>query len=33
VEAARQWRFEPARRNGVAVQAWVTAPIHFTLID
>ncbi|HSS43800.1 MAG TPA: TonB family protein, partial [Thermoanaerobaculia bacterium] len=27
--AVRQWTFEPARRNGIAVQAWTTIPIPF----
>jgi len=29
VAAVRKWTFEPARRNGVAVQAWTTIPIPF----
>jgi TonB family protein len=27
--AVRRWTFEPARRNGVAVQGWTTVPIPF----
>jgi protein TonB len=33
IEAVRQWRFEPARRNGVPVRAWAVVPIEFKLID
>jgi TonB family protein len=29
VGAVRGWTFEPARRDGVAVQAWMTIPIPF----
>jgi len=31
VEAVRVWRFEPARRMGAAVDAWVEIPIRFKL--
>lgn len=27
----RRWRFIPARRNNIAVEAWVAVPINFTL--
>lgn len=33
VEAVRQWRFVPARRNGVAVEDRVAVPITFRLRD
>jgi protein TonB len=33
IEAVRQWRFEPAKRNGVAVRAWAIVPVEFKLID
>ncbi len=33
IEAVREWRFEPARRNGVAVRAWAIVPVEFKLID
>jgi protein TonB len=33
MEAVRRWRFEPARRNGVPVRAWVAVPVQFKLID
>ena len=33
MEAVRQWRFEPAKRNGVPVRAWAVVPIEFKLID
>ena len=29
VRAMRNWRFEPALRNGVPVRAWTTIPIPF----
>lgn len=31
IAAVRRWVFEPGRRNGVAVVAWVQVPIRFTL--
>jgi protein TonB len=31
LRAVRQWRFEPARQGGQAVEAWVRVPIHFKL--
>ena len=33
VVAVRKWRFEPARRDGKAVQAPLVVPIRFELID
>jgi protein TonB len=33
MEAVRQWRFEPARRNGKPVRAWAIIPVEFKLID
>lgn len=33
IDAAREWRFEPARRNGEPVRAWAMVPIEFKLID
>jgi protein TonB len=33
IEAVREWRFEPAKRNGVAVRAWAIVPVEFKLID
>jgi protein TonB len=33
LEAVRDWRFEPAKRNGVPVRAWAIVPIEFKLID
>jgi len=33
MEAVRQWRFEPARRNGMPVRAWAAIPIEFKLTD
>jgi TonB family protein len=33
MEAVRRWRFEAARRNGVAVRVWASVPIEFKLID
>ena len=29
--AVRQWRFKPAMRGAVAVWAWTTVPVRFTL--
>ena len=29
VSAVRQWTFEPARKDGVAVQTWISVPIPF----
>lgn len=31
LRAVRQWRFEPARQGGQAVEAWVRVPINFQL--
>jgi protein TonB len=31
VQAVRQWRFEPARRNGQSIATVVRQPVHFTL--
>jgi protein TonB len=33
VATLRRWRFEPARRAGVPVAAWVEVPINFRLND
>jgi protein TonB len=33
IDAVRDWRFEPARRNGVPVRAWAIVPVEFKLID
>ncbi len=33
MEAVRDWRFEPAKRNGVPVRAWAVVPVEFKLID
>ncbi len=34
VETVRtKWRFEPARRDGVAFESWVLVPIRFTLTE
>lgn len=33
MDAVRQWRFEPAKRNGVPVRAWAIIPVEFKLID
>jgi protein TonB len=33
LEAVREWRFEPAKRNGVPVRAWAVVPVEFKLID
>lgn len=33
LDAVRRWRFEPARRDGQAVQARLVVPIRFELID
>jgi protein TonB len=33
LEAVRDWRFEPAKRNGVPVRAWAVVPVEFKLID
>lgn len=31
IEAVKTWRFNPAMKNGQAVQDWVLVPINFTL--
>jgi protein TonB len=31
LEAVRHWRFEPARRGSLAVEAWVSIPVVFRL--
>jgi protein TonB len=31
VQGVRKWRFIPAKRNGVAIAAWVQVPVQFTL--
>jgi len=31
LEAARSWRFEPARYHGAAVKSWVRQPVRFDL--
>jgi protein TonB len=33
MDAVRDWRFEPAKRNGVPVRAWAVVPVEFQLID
>jgi protein TonB len=33
MDAVREWRFEPAKRNGVPVRAWAVVPVEFKLID
>ena len=33
LDAVRDWRFEPAKRDGVPVRAWAIVPIEFKLID
>jgi protein TonB len=33
MDAVREWRFEPAKRNGVPVRAWAIVPVEFKLID
>jgi protein TonB len=33
LDAVREWRFEPAKRNGVPVRAWCIVPITFSLDD
>ena len=30
-EAVRQWRYEPATKNGVKVRTWVAVRVPFTL--
>jgi len=29
--AVQKWKFEPAKRNGAAVEAWVIVPVEFSL--
>ena len=29
--AVQKWKFQPARRNGSAVEAWVIVPVEFSL--
>jgi protein TonB len=31
VEAAAFWRFQPATRDGVAIDAWAVIPVRFVL--
>lgn len=31
IDAAKKWRFEPARRNGRPVEAWHRVPLEFTI--
>lgn len=31
LRAARQWRFQPARRDGHPIPAWVEIPVRFRL--
>jgi protein TonB len=31
LQAVRQWKFSPARRAGLAIGAWVSVPIEFSL--
>jgi len=33
MDAVREWRFEPARSNGMPVRAWAIVPVEFKLID
>jgi protein TonB len=33
LDAVRDWRFEPARKDGVPVRAWAILPIEFKLTD
>jgi protein TonB len=33
LDAVREWRFEPARRDGVPLRAWCIVPITFSLED
>jgi protein TonB len=33
LDAVRDWRFEPARRDGVPLRAWCIVPITFSLDD
>jgi periplasmic protein TonB len=33
MDAVRKWRFDPARRDGVPIRAWVIVPIGFELTD
>ena len=33
LDAVRMWRFQPAKRDGVALRAWAVVPIEFKLID
>ena len=33
LESIEEWRFEPARRDGVKVRAWASVPIAFKLVD
>jgi protein TonB len=30
-EAAKRWRFAPARRGEKPIEAWVTVPVEFTI--
>jgi protein TonB len=31
LQAVREWRFEPAMKNGIPVASWVEVPIRFVL--
>ena len=33
LDAVREWRFEPAKRDGVPMRAWCIVPITFSLAD
>lgn len=33
LQAVRQWRFQPARRDGEPIRAWAIVPIEFKLVD
>jgi len=31
LEAASSWRFQPATRDGLAIEAWAVIPVRFVL--